>query len=463
MSELSIGLQTAGTHLESFGHTLVGRFGALNVLTAALLGGALVLDRVLSRRVRASWRIALFAPVVLRVFLPLDWSLRVAHAPSVVTLFAPLSVTGSSSVVEGAASPALSWYALAAVAYVAVAAMLAVRAVLARVRLGRALASAQPLAMPARHGDVPCPVLQHEDLGPMAVGILAPRIVLPKRLLAAGEENALGCVLRHESAHLRRGDAWLSGAMQILAIVAWPVVPVWIAIARVRQLVELACDEAALAGADATERRRYGHALLDIAEWRSLVVAPLGAGELHFGSTLRARIEALASQSHWPVAAQGVTLSVASVALLVACAGSAPPVATTGGAASASDGDTGYGYAFDTDTPKIAAAAPASPAPVLNGDGRVSPEVIQSTVRAHFGAFKSCYDAGLKKNSKLAGMVTVKTVVGMDGVPTEAADSHSTLPDADVVACVAGEFRKMAFPKGPGVLTLEYPIQLTPP
>ncbi len=457
MSDLAMGLQVVEASLESFGHTLVERFSALNVLTAALLGGALVLDRALSRRVQASWRIALYAPVALRVVLPLDWSVPVANAPSVVTFLAPLEVLRGGEAPLAFAPHAPSWNALVALAYAAVALILAARAVLARVRLGRALADA-PLAK-GDHAGTPCPVVQHDDLGPMVVGLLAPRIVIPRRLLIASEGQALACVLRHEGAHLRRGDAWLSAAMQLLAIAAWPVVPLWIAIARVRQLVELACDEAALSGADASERRLYGHALLDIAEWRSLVVSPLGAGELHFGSTLRARIEALASPRHWPLAVQAITLSLAPLAMLAACGGAASRPAAAPG-----DDDKGYGYEFETDTAKAAADAPtaATPLPLAPG-GRLPPETIQATVRGHFGAIKGCYDAGLKKDPKLAGTVTVKFVFGEDGVTKDAADAKSTLPDKDVVACVVGEFRKLTYPKAPGgEVTVVYPIQLAP-
>jgi hypothetical protein len=294
----------------------------------------------------------------------------------------------------------------------------------------------------------------------MAVGLLAPRIVIPQRLLAEGEEHALACVMRHEAAHLGRRDAWLSLAMQLLAVVAWPVVPLWIAMARVRQLVELACDEAALAGADASERRRYGHALLDMAEWRSFAVVPLGAGELHFGSTLRARIEALASQRHWPLVAQALVASLAPIALLIACGGAAPRAASAPGA---SGDDTGYGYEFEVDSAKASAAAvPAPPQPLAEG-GRVPPETIQSTVRAHFGAFRDCYEKGRAKNAKLAGDVAVKFVFGEDGVTKEAVLQGSTLPDEEVAACVVGEFRKLEYPKAPGgVVTVVYPIHFAP-
>ena len=466
MSDLANGVRVFGSQLESFGQVLVERFAALELWTAALLACAVVLDRALARRARASFRIALYAPVGLRILLPLDWGIPVASAPRAVTTYlTPLLRVGARPAVELTSWHAPSWHAVVAVAYVAVAALLAARVILARVRLGRSLVGVRPA--PGPHPGVPCPVVQHEDLGPMAVGILAPRIVLPRRLLAAGEEHALACVLRHEGAHLRRRDAWLSAAMQLLAIVAWPVVPLWIAIARVRQLVELACDEAALAGADATERRRYGHALLDMAEWRSLAVTPLGAGELHFGSTLRARIEALASQRHWPLAAQVLTLSFAPFALLAACSGASPsPSAAPSPALTAQaqvEEDTDYGYNFEVDSAK-AAGAPASDAPrPLNADGRVSPEAIQGIMRAHYGALRTCYEAGLLGNSRLTGTVSVKLVFGKDGVVmTREADGESTLPDPDVVGCVVGELGKLTYPAGPGRVTVVYPIQFAP-
>jgi hypothetical protein len=146
----------------------------------------------------------------------------------------------------------------------------------------------------------------------MVVGLFSPHIVLPLALVQAGDAFAIASVLRHEVAHLERRDAWLSVGMQALLAIAWPVLPLWVACWRVRQLMELACDEGALASADATERQHYGHALLDMAEWRGALLTPIDA-ELHFGSTLRARIEALGLTSRWPVAAQvGLVVTVAT-------------------------------------------------------------------------------------------------------------------------------------------------------
>jgi BlaR1 peptidase M56 len=454
MSDVDIALRVAGSQLESVGHVVTRRVLALNAWTGVLVVAAILLDRALARRVKASWRVALYAPVALRVLLPLDFRLPFADAARVGTFFAPLVRIGAAPAADVPTWQTPSWHAVAALVYFVVAAALAAQALLARVRLERALVGAA--TVPSGPLGVPCRVVRHDELGPMAVGLLSPRIVLPRRILAPGEEHALACVLRHEHAHLRRHDAWLSAAMQVLAIVAWPVAPLWIATIRVRQLVELACDEAAISGADATERRRYGHALLDMAEWRTRAVVPIGAGAMHFGSTLHARIEALASQRHWPAAAQAVALGLASLALLVACGSGSTAVPPTAPA-----DETGYGYQFADDSSK---AAPASTAnvPPPGPDGRIPPEAIQALVRARFGAFKACYETGLQKNPKLAGTVSVKFTIAENGTTMEAADDASTLPDKDVVACVIGEMSKITYAAGSGIVTVVYPIQFSP-
>jgi hypothetical protein len=366
-------------------------------------------------------------------------------------------VTAGGAGPEAWQSP--SWHALVALAYVLVAAALAARVVIARVRLHRSIAGARPVHSLA--GRLPCPVVEHEELGPMVVGLVSPRVVVPSRLLQSGQEAALACVLRHETAHIERGDAWLSAGVQLAAIVAWPVLPVWLAATRMRQLMELACDEAALADADAAERNRYGHTLLDMAEQRAFGVAPAGAGALHFGSTLRARIEALADQRRWPLAAQVATLSVAPLALMVACGGSAAVPAPTGSNKAAVETE-GYGYQFDDDSSKAAAGAKPLNLPPGN-DGRLPPETIQTAVRASFPTFQACYEAGLAKNPKLAGTVTVKYAFGADGVTTQSADEGSTLPDATVVACVVDAFKKITYPKqSGGEVTVVYPVQFSP-
>ena len=445
--------------IDRIGHALIDWVVFANAWTALLLVCAVVLNRALVRRAHASLRMALYAPIALRVLLPFSWSIRIAQAPATVVL--PLdTLSASAAPVAALVAPG---NALLAVLYVAVATVLAVRMLVERRRLARILASARV----AESMGAPCPVLRHHELGPMVVGIAAPRIVLPDALIEGSIPGALACVLRHEVAHVRRRDPWLSAAMQALLVVCWPVVPLWIAAARVRHLMELACDESALAGADPGERRRYGHVLLDVADHGMLGLA--SAGSLHFGSILRARVEAIARQRPWPRAVQGA-LVASAVLGFAACSSAGPGTMPepTGGTQPAATG-TGmdaYGYKYEGDPlakmPAEQAGAPA-PASTTNENGRLAPEIIQSVIRSNFGRFRTCYEMAVKTNAKLQGRVTVGFTINPDGTVGNAKDEGSTLADANAVQCIVGGFGKLAFPppRG-GYVTVVYPIEFSP-
>ena len=244
------------------------------------------------------------------------------RAPQVVTLLTPVPVDPPPPPQMLQLAPSLGWPAAAIAAYLGVAALLAWVVVRRRMSAQRVLGASRPVSGERTALPLPCPLVEHADAGPMVVGLVSPHIVVPSRLLATGDAFALASVLRHESAHIARRDAWLSAAMQLALVVLWPVLPLWAASWRVRQLIEIACDEGALDAADTNERRHYGHALLDLAEWRSIALTPMAA-ELQFGSTLRARIEALAWTRRWPVAVQ-VALVVAIAAAFGACSSVAP-------------------------------------------------------------------------------------------------------------------------------------------
>jgi beta-lactamase regulating signal transducer with metallopeptidase domain len=441
--------------IDRFGHALAAWILAVNGWTALLVACALLTDRLLARRARASLRMALYAPAVLRVVLPLSWSLPFARVPQVVLLLPSQAVTGS-------AAPAASdvpWYTVLAIGCAAVTIALVLQSVVRRATLARALASLRPLTSVAAAR----PVFVHRELGPMVVGLVAPRVVLPEALVEGATREALACILRHEIAHIRRGDPWLSAASELLLAVAWPVLPLWLAASRVRHLMELACDEAALADADAAERRRYGHVLLDVAEQQSLSFA--GAGALHFGSTLRARIEALALQRPWPLAVQAAAVAVA-VAALAACSSAGPTSIpqTTGSSRAASTSSLDqYGYQFENDPATAKAPLAASGERDPANPRRLPPEVIQSVVRQSFGSLLACYEGGLKGNPKLQGTAEVKFTIDPNGLVQDAADSGSILPDANVVACVVKGFSALSFPPPQdGYVTVVYPIVFSP-
>jgi hypothetical protein len=150
---------------------------------------------------------------------------------------------------------------------------------------------------------------------------------------------------------------------------------------------------------------------------------------------------------------------VASVALFLACGGSAAPPAPPAGL-----DPKGYGYEFATDTKEEVTAAPRGEnLRRTNEDGRMAPQRIQAKVRGHFGGLLTCYEAGRQRDPKLTGIVTVKFVIGEDGVPKNVADENSTLPDKDVVGCVLGMFRKLQFDESNrGNVNVVYPIKFAP-
>ena len=163
------------------------------------------------------------------------------------------------------------------------------------------------------------PVWRHATLGPFVAGLWRARIILPGALVDEGADpQARDWILRHEVAHVQRRDPWITTLLQLACTLAWPILPVWLAARRIRSLMEEACDERAVAGADGAARRRYGEVLLALAEGR----LPSGrlAHVLAFGSPLRARLQALSLRRRWPVALQGLAVSVLG-AVALACGG----------------------------------------------------------------------------------------------------------------------------------------------
>ena len=377
--------------MDQIGHALAAFCLVANLATAALFAGAWLVDHALARRVSASLRILLYVPVGLRVLLPFSWSVSIPHVSTAATIL-PLDALSASAASLGDRTPL--GYASIPIVYLAVAAALALRAIGARRALSRATSDAVSITV----AGVTVPAGRHPVLGPMVVGVTRPRIILPAALLDGSSETALACVLKHETAHVRRRDPLVSAFMDLLLIAFWAIAPLWFCARRIRHLMELACDESALSGSDASERRRYGHVLLDIAEQWS--VGAVVSGSLQFGSRLRSRVESIAVQRHW---SRPLQVGVATIAALgfAACSSTLPdsvprPTGKAGSAATAGTLDE-YGYEFEMDAMSIdAGTTSAAIAATRDARGRLAPEVIQATVRQGFGSYRRCYEHGLK-------------------------------------------------------------------
>jgi hypothetical protein len=383
----------------------------------------------------------LYVAVVARLVVPAGWSSRFGllgrGGRALVQVGEPTLLAGPLG--AGRASGTL-WLL---VGYLVVVAILLGRWSFARLTLARALRGAR-LARPSLSALAPTTILEHDALGPLMTGLWRPRIVLPSSLIDAADADTLACVLAHEAAHVARRDQWLMALCQLACAVAWPIVPVWIAAARLRTLIELAADERALAGAAGLQRRRYGEVLLALAE----AGPPRFAFVPSFGNGLRGRLRALASHRRWPRAVQ-LGLVTAVGLMLLTCA--APP---------------------ETDHREPVAAAPSHAAATQSRPetmvvsqhlGSLDKNLIRGVIREHINEVKTCYEGELKNNPRLGGRVIVAFTIGLDGSVVSSLLHSTTLASPPAENCIVAAVRGWTFPKPDGGLVrVEYPFVLTP-
>lgn len=126
-----------------------------------------------------------------------------------------------------------------------------------------------------------------------------------------------------------------------------------------------------------------------------------------------------------------------------------------------------------------------TPRPGKPSSERLPPELIQKIVRARFGEYRACYEDGLRRDLTLAGYLSVRFVIEIDGRVTGVKDAGDAppdpfawrvpdalktpsparprLPDPAVTTCIIAAFRKLTFPAPEsGVVTVTYPLQFAP-
>jgi biopolymer transport protein ExbD len=95
--------------------------------------------------------------------------------------------------------------------------------------------------------------------------------------------------------------------------------------------------------------------------------------------------------------------------------------------------------------------------------GRLPPRVIQHIVRSNFEKFRTCYEAGLGRNSALEGRVTLRFVIDRTGKVSNVADGGSDISDPEVTSCVLKAMYTVEFPApSNGIVTVVYPIKFAP-
>ena len=147
---------------------------------------------------------------------------------------------------------------------------------------------------------------------PFILGMFRPRIYLTSGM----DEAARVCVLRHERAHLRRGDHLWKPLGFLLLAVYWYNPLVWAAYILFCRDMELACDERVIRDMAAEERAAYSQALLDCSRGRHWVAAcPLAFGEVG----VKTRVKAVLwykKPAFWAVLAAVVVCAVVAVCFL---------------------------------------------------------------------------------------------------------------------------------------------------
>lgn len=182
--------------------------------------------------------------------------------------------------------------------------------------------------------------------GPVMTGLVRAVLYLPEGMTLARLELAL----RHEAAHLSRGDLWAKALVRWCCRLHWFNPLCALQEGRWSRACEYACDEKAAAGLGEADRLTYGLLLLDAAQSR-----PLPAGAAGLGGSKKELQARLAALLH-PAApgrrlTAGVAAALAAALCLTACA--AAGLSTS-------------------DTPVSVPVSSASPQPLTGGEEAAS-------------------------------------------------------------------------------------------
>ena len=164
--------------------------------------------------------------------------------------------------------------------------------------------------------------------GPVAVGLLRPRVILPEGLAESLASDSLRDVLVHECAHVVRLDAWVGLLQRLAGVIFWPHPLVHYASGQLTRAREEVCDNHVLRCGDP---RGYARTLLALTEQ----CLPMGAvrpglGLLGARWTLADRVAGLLDTRRIPMTRTTFRMKIAvwvllAVTALAACERPARP------------------------------------------------------------------------------------------------------------------------------------------
>ncbi len=308
-------INTCITGLNNIGRWFCDYGTGIFIQSGILIILLLIIDLLMRKRVRATFRYWIWMLVLLKLMLPPTFSLPTgighwfgdylparssiteqvssmvrlepagAPAPEDSTLSAEIPQIHSSQINPEPAAPAapafsdleaLTWQAVVFVIWLVGATVLSVLLIHRMLFVRRLIAQSEP----AKSQFIQMLDQCRQQLGikrktelrlsgklqsPAVCGFFRPVILMPAGLLEKLSPDKLRAVLIHELAHIKRGDLWINCIQAFLQIIYFYNPFVWLANAVVRRIREQAVDEMVLV-ALGDGAKDYSNTLIDIAE-----------------------------------------------------------------------------------------------------------------------------------------------------------------------------------------------------
>ena len=123
----------------------------------------------------------------------------------------------------------------------------------------------------------PIVIMQSDRVkSPLAVGIINPRIILPKSI-DLNDKLSLNYILNHEYYHIKRFDALWKMILLFAVCIHWFNPIMWVMFVLVNRDLELTCDEAVVKHFGGQTKKTYAYMLINMAEHEG-AIAPLYSG-----------------------------------------------------------------------------------------------------------------------------------------------------------------------------------------
>ena len=151
---------------------------------------------------------------------------------------------------------------------------------------------------------------------PSLHGVFRPTLLLPADLHETLTPDQVRFIFLHELAHFRRFDVLLNWLTTIAAALHWFNPLVWLAVTRVAEERELACDALALDALDRGERNAYGQTVIRLLDdLRGPALVPAAVGMATTRHQAKRRIQMIATFRKESRRAAWFAVAVAAIAL----------------------------------------------------------------------------------------------------------------------------------------------------